>query len=121
MKKLTVILFLFLGVSLVSIAQKSDKTVVCFKSNMDCADCEKTLMENLKFEKGVKDLKIDHVSNTIYIEYKEGKNSDDGFAKAIEKKGYTAEKITEQQYKEIVEQKKAEGHQHGTEVHTIRK
>jgi copper chaperone CopZ len=121
MKKLAVILVLFLGVSFVSIAQKAENKVVCFKSNMDCADCEKTLAENLKFEKGVKDLKIDHASNTIYIEYKEGKNTDEAFAKAIEKKGYVAEKITEKQYKEIVDQTKAEGHQHGAEEHKIRK
>lgn len=121
MKKLAVILVLFLGVTLVSVAQKSENKVVCFKSNMDCADCEKTLTENLKFEKGVKDLKIDHTSNTIYIEYKDGKNSDEGFAKAIEKKGYLAEKISEQKYKEIVDQTKAEGHQHGAEEHKVRK
>jgi copper chaperone CopZ len=121
MKKLAVILFFFLGVSLVSVAQKTENKVVCFKSNMDCANCEKTLTENLKFEKGVKDLKVDHVSNTIYLEYKEGKNSDDGFVKAIEKKGYKADKITLEQYKEILEHAKEEGHHHGTEIHKIRK
>ena len=88
---------------------------------MDCANCEKTLTENLKFEKGVKDLKIDHVSNTIYIEYKDGKNSDEGFVKAIEKKGYEAKKITPEQYKEILVQTKEESHQHGAEEHKIRK
>ncbi len=121
MKKLVIFLVFFLGVTLVSVAQKADNKVVCFKSNMDCADCEKTLTENLKFEKGVKDLKIDHVSNTIYIEYKEGKNNDEGFVKAIEKKGYKAEKITPVQYKEILEQVKEEGHHHGAEIHEIRK
>ncbi len=121
MKKLAVILVFFLGITIVSVAQKAENKVVCFKSNMDCADCEKTLTENLKFEKGVKDLKIDHVSNTIYIEYKEGKNNDEGFVKAIEKKGYLAEKITPEQYVEILEKAKEEGHQHGAEIHKIRK
>lgn len=121
MKKLAIILVFFFGATFVSVAQKAENKVVCFKSNMDCADCEKTLTENLKFEKGVKDLKIDHASNTIYIEYKEGKNSDEGFAKAIEKKGYEADKITEKQYKEIVDQTKAEGHKHGAEEHKIKK
>lgn len=121
MKKLTVILVFFLGITLVSVAQKSENKVVCFKSDMDCANCEKTLTENIKFEKGVKDLKVDHATNTIYIEYKDGKNNDEGFAKAIEKKGYLAEKISQEQYKEIFEKAKEEGHHHGAEVHKIRK
>ena len=102
-------------------AQKKENKVVCFKSDMDCTDCEKTLTEHLKFEKGVKDLKVDHASNTILVEYKEGKNTDDGFVKAIEKKGYKADKITTEQYKEIIEHSKEQGHEHGTEVHKERK
>src|SRR5690606_7621632 len=121
MKKLVVILVFFLGVILVSVAQKSENKVVCFKSSMDCENCEKTLTENLKFEKGVKDLKVDHVSNTIYIEYKEGKNNDEGLSRAIEKKGYKAEKITPAQYKEILKQTKEGEHNHETEIHTIKK
>lgn len=87
-------------------AQKKENKVVCFKSNMDCADCEKTVTEYLKFEKGVKDLKIDHVSNTILVEYKDGKNTDDKLAEAIEKKGYKADKITKQEYEKIIAETK---------------
>jgi len=121
MKNFAIFLVLILGVTFSSVAQKAEKKVVCFKSDMDCADCELALTENLKFEKGVKDLKIDHASNTILIEYKEGKNTEDNFAKAIEKKGYKAEKITPEQYKEIIEHKKKEGHEHAVEVHKERK
>jgi len=102
-------------------AQKKGNKVVCFKSDMDCTDCEKKLTEHLKFEKGVKDLKVDHASNTILVEYKEGKNTEDGFTKAIEKKGYKADKITPEQYKEIIEHASEHGHEHGTEVHIERK
>ena len=104
-----------------SFAQKKGNKVVCFKSDMDCAQCEKTLGEYLKFEKGVKNLKVDHASNTIFIEFKDGKNNEEGFAKAIEKKGYKAEKITTKQYEEIVEHTHEEGHEHGAEVHKERK
>ena len=109
MKKLTFIM----GIILITIgslsAQKTENKVVCFKSSMDCADCEKTLTENLKFEKGVKDLKIDHVSNTILVEYKEGKNTDDGLARAIEKKGYIAEKISKEEYNKILKETAEKG------------
>jgi len=121
MKKLTFIMGLILitigGLS----AQKVENKVVCFKSNMDCANCEKTLTENLKFEKGVKDLKVDHVSNTILIEYKDGKNTDDGFAKAIEKKGYKAEKISKPEYDKVLKETAEKGHVHEAEIHQIRK
>ncbi len=89
---------------------------------MDCAQCETTDTDYLKFEKGVKDLKkLDHASNTIWVEYKEGKNTDEELAKAIEEKGYKANKISMEQYTQIVEKTKYEGHQHGAEVHKERK
>jgi len=98
-------------------AQKKGREVVCFKSNMDCVDCETTLYDHLRFEKGIKDLKVDHVSNTIFIEYKTNKSNDESFAEAIEKKGFKAKKITQEEYKKIVEQAEKEGHDHNQEVH----
>ena len=121
MKKLAVILVLVFGAAFVTVAQKVESKVVCFKSDMDCANCEKTLTENLKFEKGVKDLKVDHVSNTILIEYKDGKNTDDGFAKAIEKKGYKAEKISKEEYEKVLKETVEKGHVHEAETHKVRK
>ena len=102
MKKLMFVLMMVSGLAFVVSAQKTGTKVACFKSDMTCTGCENTLTEHLKFEKGVKDLKIDHVSNTILIEYKDGKNSDDDLAKSIEKKGYKAEKITKEEYDKTV-------------------
>ncbi|MFV0591846.1 MAG: heavy-metal-associated domain-containing protein [Draconibacterium sp.] len=92
-------------------AQKTGNKVVCFKSNMDCANCEKTISEYLKFEKGVKDLKVDHVTNTIRVEYKDGKNTDEALAKAVEKKGYKAEKISTKEYEKLVGYAKETGNE----------
>lgn|GEM_PF-289360 len=123
MRKIVVSMLAIIMLALINpvLAQKKENKVVCFKSDMDCANCEKTVGEYLKFEKGVKDLKVDHASNTIRVEYKDGKNTDEKLAKAIEKKGYKAEKITPEQYKVIVEKTKAEGHHHEVEVHRERK
>jgi copper chaperone CopZ len=102
MKKV-IFLILILGIfSSQSIAQKTETSVVCFKSNMHCENCQATLSEYLKFEKGVKDLKVDHATNTILIEYKADKNNDENLAKAVEKKGYAANKISQDEYKKIV-------------------
>lgn len=111
MKSIALIIMMLLigGLSNQSFAQKKGRAVVCFQSNMDCVDCEKTLYEHLKFEKGVKDLKIDHASNTIYIEYAENKNDAAGLAGAIEKKGYKAETIDRQAYDKIVVSAKEQG------------
>lgn len=81
---------------------KSDLITVCYKSNMDCLDCEVRLTNYLKFEKGVKDLKVDLKSNTIKVTYKSGKNTDENLAKGIKKQGYEANPITELQYKDLI-------------------
>lgn len=124
MKKLFLLITMTLMVGMISspvFAQKKGNNVVCFKSDMDCAQCETSLKEYLKFEKGVKDLKVDHGSNTILIEYKDGKNSEQGLTEAIEKKGYKAEKITTEEYAEILEHAHDAGHEHAAEVHKERK
>ncbi|WP_297091991.1 heavy-metal-associated domain-containing protein [uncultured Draconibacterium sp.] len=124
MKKLILLLViaLFSGLNASeTLAQKKGNSIVCFKSDMDCLQCEKTVTEYLKFEKGVKDLKVDHASNTILVEYKEGKNTDEKLAAAIKKKGYKAEKITIKQYDELIEHIHEHGHEHNHEVHRERK
>lgn len=87
-------------------APKSDQTTVCYKTNMDCIECEATLTNYLKFEKGVKDLKVDFKTNTIKVIYKTGKNTPENLAKGIKKQGYEANVISEEQYKLLVEEAK---------------
>ncbi len=85
--------------------KESDLVTVCFKSSMDCHECELTLTNYLKFEKGVKDLKVDLASNTIKLVYKSGKNTPENIAKGIKKKGYEANSISEDEYKKLLEDK----------------
>lgn len=123
MKKIVFVLAMIMLIGVLAsntFAQKKSNKVVCYKSDMDCAQCEKTVFEYLKFEKGVKDLKVDHASNTIMVEYKEGKTTDEKLAKAIAKKGYKADKITTEEYKKIVSEVAEHGHEHNHEVHKER-
>jgi copper chaperone CopZ len=83
-------------------AQKKITKVVCFKSSMDCAGCENTITEYVKFEKGVKEIKADYVTNTVKIVYLQEKNTDENLAGSIRKKGYKAEKITEEEYLKLI-------------------
>jgi periplasmic mercuric ion binding protein len=83
---------------------KTELVTVCYKSSMDCHDCEVTLTNFLKFEKGVKDLKVDLKSNTIKVVYKSGKNSTENLKKGIKKQGYEANPITEKEYKLLIDE-----------------
>ena len=114
MKRVFIILLIVLTGGFVSQAQnqKKGRAVVCFQSSMDCINCEQTLFEHLRFVKGVKDLKVDHVSNTIFIEYLEKKNNGRSLAEAIEKKGYKAEKISLEKYNSLMKQTREEEHDH---------
>ena len=106
MKKVVAVMIMAMLVSFVSnqaSAQKNDVEVAYFKSNMHCVSCQNSVTEYLKFEKGVKNLKVDFATNTIMVEYKKGKNSNEKLSKAIVKKGYKAEVITAKEYKAIIE------------------
>lgn len=46
------------------------------------------------------------------VEYKEGKSTDETLAKAIEKKGYKAKKISKGEYEKIVKQAQEKHEQH---------
>ena len=82
---------------------KTDLVTVYYKSSMDCQDCEVTLTNFLKFEKGVKDLKVDWKMNTIKVVYKSGKNSPENLEKGIIKQGYEANPIAEKEYVTLME------------------
>jgi periplasmic mercuric ion binding protein len=122
MKQIIFLLLIILGGSFVNpvCAQKKGRAVVCFQSDMDCIECEKILFEYLKFEKGVKDLQIDHVSNTILIEFLEKRNDAEGLSGAVEKKGFKAEEIDREKYDKLKKMVKNEAHDHAGEVHRKR-
>lgn len=122
MKKFGILLLILMlgGLTSEISAQKKGRAVVCFQSDMDCTNCEETLYEHLRFEKGVKDLKVDHASNTILIEFVKKRNDEKALAKAIGDKGFKAEKITQEKYKELLEHTKEHGHEHEHETHRER-
>jgi periplasmic mercuric ion binding protein len=110
MKRVVFFAFIFLF-SVAGVQAKDDtaKTkTTCFKSSMHCAGCENTLFETLRFEKGVKEIKTDLESNTIKVVYDNRKNSPESLAKVIQKKGYKADPLTEEEYNKLVTPAKPE-------------
>ncbi len=75
-----------------SYAKKAKKTAeVTFEVSMHCKKCADKITENVGFEKGVMDLKVDMAGKTVYIKYNPDKTNPETLKKAIEKLGYSAE------------------------------
>ncbi len=72
---------------------KSLETVK-FVTSIDCEACVNTIMTNLPFEKGIKDVKCDLKTKEIAVKYQKDKNNPEEIKKSIEKLGYTAKEVT---------------------------
>ena len=83
--------------SLLLAQQDGDKKTVTvrFETSIDCQNCVNTIMKNLPFEKGVKDVKCDLATKIVTVEFQPEKNTTEKIKRAIEKLGYTAREIKE--------------------------
>lgn len=77
----------------VQLQEKKKTQTVTFKTNIHCKNCVKKVYDNLSFERGVKDLKVSLDEKLVTITYDPSKTDEDTLAKALEKLGYTAEKV----------------------------
>jgi len=96
MKKFLTILLAFLTVSVFAAGAQNEKkkasnlAEVTFTTTIDCKNCVKKVEANLPFESGIKDMKVDLPSKSIWIKYDSSKTTVEKLAKAIEKLGYNA-------------------------------
>ena len=94
MKKLAIFVC---ALALVAFATSSKpkmvKRTVVYCSTVDCKNCEKKVLENIGFEKGVKDVSVDLSEQTVKIVFDEAKTDTTTLAKAIRKLGYEAKVI----------------------------
>lgn len=63
---------------------------VVFATSIHCANCGKKVQENIAFEKGVKDLKVDVPTKNVTITFNPAKTDTVKLKKAINKLGYDA-------------------------------
>ena len=94
MKKI-VIIFATLSLVLAAEAAKprGNKRTVVYSSTIDCKNCQKKVMENISFEKGVRDVSVDLEQKTVSVVFDESKTDTLTLAKAIRKLGYGAQVI----------------------------
>lgn len=92
----TILLLLFSSLAL-SAQEKKNKelSTVRFATSIDCQNCVNTIMKNVPFEKGVKDVKCDLATKEVTVQYQKDKTTPESLKRSIEKLGYTAREVTE--------------------------
>lgn len=82
---------LLLGIATRALADeptdKQIKTVVLI-SEIDCQNCQKKIMKNIPFEKGVKDIEVSLENKTVTIKFQSNKNTPEALCDAVTKLGY---------------------------------
>lgn len=99
MKTITKVLFALIIIILPASAMAQDNekktATVKFETSIDCQNCVNTIMKNIPFEKGVKDVTCNLETKVVTVVYQPQKNSPELLKRAIEKLGFTAKEIRE--------------------------
>ena len=72
---------------------KATKTAV-YQTTLDCEKCAKKILENVSFEKGVKDLKVDVATKQVTVTFDAARTDTLTLRKAINKLGYKARVVS---------------------------
>ena len=92
MKRLSFIIFA-LSFSAALFAKDIKTVVLKTQPEMHCANCEKKIKDNIRFEKGIKFIQTDLDSKTITIEYDAEKTNVDNIIKGFKKIKYEASEV----------------------------
>jgi len=93
MKKVIFTLIVLTALSVMNVGAKNQKAkldTVVYCTSLDCEQCAKKIRENVSFEKGVKDLKVDVNTKMVEIQFEASKTDTLQLRKAINKLGYEA-------------------------------
>lgn len=89
---LTMAFALLMGIG--TAAAKDIKTlIVTTTPQMHCANCEKKIKDNLRFEKGVKSIETNVEAQTVTIRFDADKTTPEKIIKGFEKFGYKAREV----------------------------
>lgn len=99
------VLLIFSSVTL-SAQEKGKKELqtVRFETSIDCENCVNTIMKNIPYIKGVKDVKCDLTTKEVTVKYQDGKTTPEVLKRSLEKLGYTAKEVTEKKKEEGAQQ-----------------
>ena len=82
-----------------TVQQDNNLETVKFSASITCDKCVNTIMGSLPKEKGVKDVKTDLTAKTVTVTYQKGKNNTEQIKRNLEKLGFTAKVIADEQVK----------------------
>ncbi len=112
MKTLRFILTTVLSLALFSGIQAQDKqdnkkkdNEVTFSVSMDCDHCKKKILNNIPYEKGVTDMKVDLPKKEVWVKFNPKKTDKEKLQKAIEKLGYTVSEVVPEEQEAKVKEK----------------
>ena len=86
----TRVLFVALALATVCFGKDIKTVVLKTQPEMHCANCEKKIKENVRFEKGVKSIKTDLKTKTVTIEYDAEKTNVQNIIQGFKKIKYEA-------------------------------
>lgn len=95
---LVVAMVMTLGITQLSAATKQEKTVIettKFSVNINCADCEKKIMNYIPYQKGVESVTIDSRNKVATVVYNSKKASTSSIIKYFKKIDFVASVYTE--------------------------
>ena len=83
---------LFMALAVAAACNAKDIKTVVLKTNpeMHCSGCEKKIKDNIRFEKGVKDIRTNLDNKTVTIEYDADKTNVEAIIKGFKKINYEA-------------------------------
>ena len=70
--------------------KKKDIRTIVLSADVHCHSCSNKIMENIAFEKGIKDLKVSVPEKKITVKYDASKTNEEAILEAFKKIGYTA-------------------------------
>lgn len=101
MKK--ILLMMMLVMAAMTASAKDIKTVIFTTTpQMHCENCENRIKGNLKYEKGVKEIKTSVPDQKVYVTYDADKTNVEKLQKGFEKFGYKA-RVTDEKEKIVTE------------------
>ena len=95
----TKVLFVALALATVCFGKDIRTVVLTTLPEMHCANCEKKIKENIRFEKGVKSIKTDLKDKTVTIEYDADKTNVQDIIKGFKKIKYEASEVKKEKEK----------------------
>ena len=95
----TKVLFVALALATVCFGKDIRTVVLTTLPETHCANCEKKIKENIRFEKGVKSIKTDLKTKTVTIEYDADKTNVQDIIKGFKKIKYEASEVKKEKEK----------------------